>query len=171
MFNTLSTRRVLLAGACVYGSKILFPKIALAEGSSTRAAESDKSENSSGIQSHQSHQSHQSPQSPQSLDDIRKRFQEANKKDEVLVRNTHMKEIIEWEAVKNNKLPIASKVASLNNDIMQELSFMSSFYSKPLKPEKKITARNTLISLYERSKVQDERDVIISIMEYFELFE
>lgn len=105
-------------------------------------------------------------------DDLRARLDKANTRDMETTRMYKIEEVMKWEAVKDNaafKQYLSKGI--IDDYIINELFWMTSFYKKPLPVYRKIWARNKLATLYESTQNAEEKAFLVNIMHYFELFE
>lgn len=104
--------------------------------------------------------------------DIRKQFTELNDRDSKVLYEKTVNEIIKWEAVKDDKAFIEFvKQGRMTQHTLEELMYMTSFYTKPLNIAQKMIARNKLLRLYEQTPLEEEKQYLVNIMKYFDLFD
>jgi hypothetical protein len=112
------------------------------------------------------------PPRPVLATELRDTFARLNKRDKVLAMNKEVNEIAKWAAIKDKKKFIT---ACENNDIskatIHELHYMFVMYDKPLSPDQKVRIRNGMLCKYDESDNDLERDILLDVMHYFELFD
>lgn len=104
---------------------------------------------------------------------IHERFRVLNQRDLNSVRKIKTQEVLEWEAVESNtafKEFLGSRGFN-NNAILDELAYMTAFCQKPLSTARKVLTRTKLLELYDMCQNEEEKNHIVSIMSYFDLFE
>lgn len=106
------------------------------------------------------------------LADIRDQFDALNKRDRETLRVLKIDEIAKWEAVRDNTQSLKLLSRCDDDSVLNELSYMSSFYHKPLSVERKVMARESLFRMYDhKNATETEKQLLLNIMNYFDLFE
>jgi len=103
---------------------------------------------------------------------VHKELKDLNDRDSKAVYERTISAFAKWEAVKNDtKFIEFARQGRISQYTLEELMYMSAFYTKPLSIERKILARTTLLRLYDRSPSEEEKEYLVNIMKYFELFD
>lgn len=112
------------------------------------------------------------PPRPALATELRDTFARLNKRDEMLAMKKEVNEIARWAAIKDKRQFIT---AFENNHItkatIDELHYMYVMYDKPLSPHQKVRIRNEMLRKYDESDNDLERDILLDVMHYFELFD
>lgn len=90
-----------------------------------------------------------------------------NKQDEELVRLENKNSLKKWSPSADYK-DIIEK--TINDDLLNDLSYMMIMYDIPLKPYQRINASRDLLKLLENTEREDEKEYIISVMKYYGLY-
>lgn len=100
-----------------------------------------------------------------SVNDLKNSFSKLNERDTALWRNKNINEILSGK-FSNGYEDIVSNIRDIH--VLNELSYITTMYSKPLAEHRKITLRNKMLEFYEKTSNEDEKRYFIHVLTYFE---